>query len=207
MKKLVLFFKSHIDTYTRKDGSVVHAHDDKRQAAAKDWRDEENWHSRTQGKFKTYSEAQLHYVINDAGEAAKHARAMGNDKKAGQYEDEVHYAHMELKKRSEPVKQAKAKYDAESSLQPKDHPSGKHQVGSQVFFPHPDKPGKNALGTYAGHRGGKSVVKWDQGGGKHVDVDHDQIKAARGVPKKADAGATSASNHEFKDWGKNVKTD
>lgn len=119
---IALFFKSHVDTFTRKDGSVVAAHDDKRPEA-------------------------------------------------------------------------------------KPHPSGKHQVGSQVFFPHPDKPGKNALGTYAGHRGGKSVVKWDQGGGKHVDVDHDDIKAARGVPKKADANATSAANHEFKDWGKNVKTD
>lgn len=29
-----LFFKAHVDTYTRKDGSVVPAHDDKRQAAS-----------------------------------------------------------------------------------------------------------------------------------------------------------------------------
>ena len=36
MKKLVLFFKSHIDAYTRKDGSVVHAHDDKRLARQAD---------------------------------------------------------------------------------------------------------------------------------------------------------------------------
>lgn len=113
-KLLALFFKAHVDTYTRKDGSVVEAHDDKR-PAAKDWRDEENWHSRTMGKFKTYDESQLRYVIKDAGEAAKHAREMGNEKKAGQYEDEVHYANMELKKRSEPVRQAKAKYDAEKA--------------------------------------------------------------------------------------------
>ena len=101
MNKLALFFKSHVDTYTRKDGTVVQAHEDKRQAKApaKDWRDEENWHSRTQGKFATYSEEQLRYVIKDAGEAAKHAYAMGNDKKGGQYDDEVHYASMELKKR------------------------------------------------------------------------------------------------------------
>jgi len=99
MKKIVLFIKSHIDTYTRKDGTVVQAHDDKRQAPAKDWRDEENWHSRTQGKFATYSEEQLRYVIKDAGEAAKHAYAMGNHKKGGQYDDEVHYASMALKKR------------------------------------------------------------------------------------------------------------
>ena len=99
MKKLALFFKSHIETYTRKDGSVVQAHDDKRQAAKKDWRDEENWHSRTQGKFATYNEDQLRYVIKDASEAAKNAYAMGNHKKGGQYDDEVHYASMELKKR------------------------------------------------------------------------------------------------------------
>jgi len=118
MKALALFFKSHIDTFTRKDGSVVGAHDDKRQAAKpkKDWRDEENWHSRTQGKFATYSEDQLHYVIKDAKEAAKHAYAMGNDKKGGQYIDEVHYAHMELKKRQQPLKDAKAKYDGEKRV-------------------------------------------------------------------------------------------
>ena len=33
MKKVpALFFKAHVDTYTRKDGTVVQAHDDKRQA-------------------------------------------------------------------------------------------------------------------------------------------------------------------------------
>lgn len=101
MKNLpVLFFKSHVDTYTRKDGTVVQAHEDKRQAA-KDWRDEENWHSRTQGKFKTYSEEQLRFVMKDAAEAAKNAYAMGNNKKGGQYDDEVHYASMELKKRQD----------------------------------------------------------------------------------------------------------
>lgn len=114
-KPLILFFKSHIDTYTRKNGSVVQAHDDKRQAKTKDWRDEENWHSRTMAKFATYDEAQLRYVIKDAGEAAKHAWEMGDSKKANQYEDEVHYASMELKKRSAPVREAKARYDAEKA--------------------------------------------------------------------------------------------
>lgn len=33
---LILFFKSHIDTFTRKDGTVVNAHEDGRQAAADD---------------------------------------------------------------------------------------------------------------------------------------------------------------------------
>lgn len=97
-KPIPLFFKSHVKTYTRKDGTVVEAHDDKRQST-KDWRDEENWHSRTQGKFATYSDAQLDYVVKDAREAAKHAYSMGNHKKAGQYDDEVHYALAEMQKR------------------------------------------------------------------------------------------------------------
>lgn len=101
MTKLALFFKSHVETYTKKDGTVVQAHDDKRQAAKNDWRDEENWHSRTQGKFATYTDDQLRYVQKDAAEAAKHAYSMGNNKKAGQYDDEVHYASMELKKRQD----------------------------------------------------------------------------------------------------------
>jgi len=100
---LALFFKAHVNTFTRKDGSVVAAHDDKR-PAAKDWRDEENWHSRTMGKFKTYSDEQLRFVIKDAGEASKNAQDMGNEKKAGQYLDEVHYAAMELKKRQDAAK-------------------------------------------------------------------------------------------------------
>lgn len=202
MKKspIILLFKSHIDTYTRKDGTVVQAHDDKRQAAAKDWRDEENWHSRMQGKMKTHSEAELRYIIKDAREAAKLAYERGNDKKGGQYEDEAHYAAQELHKRGEGVREAKAKYDAEQ-VQPKAHPNGKHQVGDSVFFPHPDKPGKNALGKYAGHRGGKSVIKH---GDKEIDVDHDQVKPARGIPKKADPIATSAAAHEFRKWSKNA---
>ncbi len=100
MKPIALFFKSHVDTYTKKDGTVVQAHDDKRQSK-KDWRDEENWHSRTQGKFATYTDDQLRYVAKDASEAAKNAYAMGNHKKGGQYDDEVHYSNMELKKRQD----------------------------------------------------------------------------------------------------------
>ena len=64
------------------------------------WQDEENWHSRTMGKFAEYSLEQLHFVVKDATEAAVNAEKMGNDKKAGQYRDEVHYAYMELRKRN-----------------------------------------------------------------------------------------------------------
>lgn len=206
MKKapVVLFFKSHVDAYTRTDGTVVQAHEDKRQAAPKDWRDEENWHSRMQAKMKTHSEAELRYIHKDATEAAEIGEKSGHDpKKTGQYRDEAHYAAQELHKRSAGVREAKAKYDAEQ-VQPKAHPSGKHSVGSQVFFPHPDKPGKNALGKYAGHRGGKSVIKH---GDKEVDVDHDQVKPARGIPKQASVEDTSAARNEFKHWADKIKTD
>lgn len=190
---LALFLKSHVDTYTRKDGVVVHAHDTKVQkemfhpesnsmrvpklfpvaerkiipvvateselvhlrppvngihSAAmiqshpkeniawlraightvnvlnegdnpqvdvgkrsgswhitdkkpkKDWRDEENWHTRTMMKFETLSDESLKYIIKDATEAADIAEKRDpNSKKAGQYRDECHYAHMELHKR------------------------------------------------------------------------------------------------------------
>lgn len=184
MPKIALFFKAHVETYTRKDGAVVAAHDDKRPAArapikkgdrvrikpehqddgddkytwhaiddeekgrvtvsptdhpmrikptyvmhshmvehhddgkskassAKDWRDEENWHARAMGRMKTLGENELRFIIKDAREAAKHAWDMGNKAKAGQYEDEAHYAAMELEKRTKPVREAKAKHDAE----------------------------------------------------------------------------------------------
>ena len=32
---VILFFKSHVDTYTRKDGSVVHAHEDGRKPSTR----------------------------------------------------------------------------------------------------------------------------------------------------------------------------
>lgn len=115
-RKVVLFFKSHIDQYVRKDGVVVGAHEDKRQKAApaeKDWRDEENWHSRQMAKMKTHSEAELRYIIKDATEAAELAEQRGSNEKAGKYRDEAHYAAMELHKRSAPLREAKAKYDAE----------------------------------------------------------------------------------------------
>lgn len=178
---LALFLKSHVDTFTRKDGVVVHAHEtrvqkhadeaaqhrvladtfpvdhemrkhhgdaahfhddavaklkyagDNRSASGempaklareamatankyskevadkykeltakpkKDWRDEENWHTRTMMKFETLPDASLKYIIKDATEAADIAEQRDpNSKKAGQYRDECHYAHMELHKR------------------------------------------------------------------------------------------------------------
>lgn len=76
-----------------------------------------------------------------------------------------------------------------------DHPKG-HKVGAQVFFPHPEKPGKNALGRYKGERGGKSVI--DHSSGEH-DVEHDDVKGARGVPKQADAKKTAEAGQALRD--------
>ena len=125
----VLFFKAHVDGYTKKDGTFVKPHDDSRDAAEtrktgdrvvsssgseknkpkeKDWRDEENWHSRTMGRMKTLTEEQLQYVMKDANEAAEAMEKMGsNSKKSGQYRDEAHYAGMELTKRRKAAKGGK----------------------------------------------------------------------------------------------------
>lgn len=115
---IALFFKSHIDTFTRKDGTVVQAHEDKRtkreeaQRASnggKDWRDEENWHTRTQEKMKTHSEDELRFIHKDATDAAVTGERSGFDAaKTGKYRDEAHYASMELKRRQDAAKADKA---------------------------------------------------------------------------------------------------
>ena len=107
IRKVVLFFKSHVNQYVRKDGVVVGAHEDKRtkKAPEKDWRDEENWHSRTMGRMKTLSEAELRYIIKDATEAAEIGEKSGwSSEKTGKYRDEAHYAAMELHKRGQALR-------------------------------------------------------------------------------------------------------
>jgi hypothetical protein len=114
VRKVVLFFKAHVKQYVRKDGTVVKEHDTSRQAPAKDWRDEENWHSRTMGRMKTLGESELRFIIKDATEAAEIGEKSGwSEKKTGQYRDEAHYAAMELHKRGQGLREAKARYDAE----------------------------------------------------------------------------------------------
>lgn len=58
-----------------------------------------SWHSRTMAAMKTKSDESLRYIIKDAREAAKAARTLGNNAAEGRYEDEAHYAAMELTKR------------------------------------------------------------------------------------------------------------
>lgn len=158
MKPIVLLLKSHVDTYTKKNGTVVGAHDDKRQAGG-DWRDHENWHTRTMEKMKTHSDDELRFIHKDANEAADNGEKMGS-KKSGQYRDEAHYASDELGRRQR----------------------FKHATGDHVFFPHPEKPGKNALGRLKGMKDGKATI--DRDGTEHV-VHHADVKAARGIPKSA----------------------
>lgn len=52
-------------------------------------------HAACQKAMKTRSDAELHYIIKDAGEA----RDCGGEN-AGYYADEVHYAAMELARRA-----------------------------------------------------------------------------------------------------------
>jgi hypothetical protein len=76
------------------------------------------------------------------------------------------------------------------------HPKG-YKPGQHVFFPHPEKKGKNGLGIYMGHRDGKSVVHHVHGeDGNQHDVPHDDVKGARGIPKPADPAADAAKNLE-----------
>lgn len=58
------------------------------------------------GRMKTLDVTELYYIIKDAKEAAINAYDMGNDQKAGQYEDEAHYASMELHRRSAMLREA-----------------------------------------------------------------------------------------------------
>ncbi len=73
----------------------------------------DNWHTRTMAQFKDKSSASLRYIRQDALEAA---RANPNGKKAGQYEDEVHYASMELKRRQDHNASASKKSDIRTDL-------------------------------------------------------------------------------------------
>jgi hypothetical protein len=76
------------------------------------------------------------------------------------------------------------------------HPKG-YKPGQHVFFPHPQKKGKNGLGIYMGEREGKSVVHHVHGeDGNQHDVEHDQVKGARGIPKPADPAADAEKNLE-----------
>lgn len=84
----------------------------------------------------------------------------------------------------------------QSAIKAVPHPKG-HKVGAQVFFPHPEKPGKNALGKYKGERGGKSVIEHSTG--EH-DVEHDHVKSARGVPKQADSKKTAEAGQALRDY-------
>ncbi len=65
----------------------------------KDWRDETDWHARTQGRMRTLSDESLRYIQKDAGEAAQAMDGIGSTK-AGQYQDEAGYARAELASRA-----------------------------------------------------------------------------------------------------------
>lgn len=122
MKNLprVLFVKAHVASHVRKNGAVVRAYDTRVQSQAKppqkareaapekDWRDEENWHTRTQMRMRTLPEASLHYIIKDATEAAEIGEKSGfSAAKTGRYRDEAHYASMELYQRRKAVQGVK----------------------------------------------------------------------------------------------------
>lgn len=91
---------------------------------AKDWRDEPDWHSRTQARMKTLSDESLRYVARDAAAAARAGDTMGS-RSAGRYADEASYAAAELRARQ-----------ARAATKPAAPESGRysHAVPA-VFFP------------------------------------------------------------------------
>jgi predicted kinase len=64
-----------------------------------DWRDEDNWHARTQARMKTLPEESLRYIVKDASDASRALDSVSSAK-AGQYADEASYAQMELNARA-----------------------------------------------------------------------------------------------------------
>ncbi|QNJ57422.1 hypothetical protein Dolphis_116 [Pseudomonas phage Dolphis] len=76
-----------------------------------------------------------------------------------------------------------------AAVQAVPNPKG-HKPGANVYFPHPQKAGKKALGKFKGVRNGKSVIEHSTG--EH-EVDHEHVKGASGVPKAADANKTKAA--------------
>lgn len=58
----------------------------------------DNWHTKTMAQHRDKSNDALRFTQRDAHDAA---RANPDNPKAGQYEDEMHYAGMELRKRQE----------------------------------------------------------------------------------------------------------
>lgn len=61
----------------------------------------DNWHTRTMAQNKDKSNDALRFTQKDASEAGRLAHGMGNAQSEGKYADEVHYASMELKARSD----------------------------------------------------------------------------------------------------------
>ena len=56
----------------------------------------ENWHTEYMKKCRKKPIAALRYIIQDCRNAIL---AMPDNPKCGQYQDEIHYCHMELKRR------------------------------------------------------------------------------------------------------------
>lgn len=59
------------------------------------------WHTKTMAAMREKSNDSLKFIIKDAGEAARAAQNLGNTVAEGKYQDEVHYASMELKRRKD----------------------------------------------------------------------------------------------------------
>lgn len=93
--KPVLFIKSHIDTYTRQDGAVVAAHDDKRTAAAAPAPGQPKKHKieviqGTMAEAGGYSVNGKHYVGDDHESLVDEAKEMAY-RTGRSVEDAIHH--------------------------------------------------------------------------------------------------------------------
>lgn len=70
----------------------------------------------------------------------------------------------------------------------KPHSRIQRKAGDRVYFPHPKKPGKKALGKYVGQDGEKDRVLHDEHG--EMSFHHSEVTGAAGVPKQASAAGS-----------------
>lgn len=205
-KPIALLLKSHVDTYTRKDGTVVGAHDDKRRARLEREASRAKINGATNVAYKS-GRAEDHQAA--ASMIEEHMKKHGADTELRghleAHQQEGKQAHADTPTKDDaPAVQA---YDESRPIYAKPHPSGKHRHGDDVFFPHPDpkKKGKNALGKYMGHSDdGKSVVKHEQGGDKMYAMDHEHVRHARGIPKSASSKDLAPSFGDYLKRGKDA---
>lgn len=186
-----LLAKSQVAAFTRKDGVMVQAHDNGRQAAAP----------------KPAATGRQAPAPGEVGHE-EHQQYGVHFKKGDKVKDRYGKSHEVLSHHGPEVKTASGEsfhptklWHADGGNQasaPKPaagaHPKG-FSTGQSVFVKHP-ATGKKTIATYQGAKDGKSVVQHDKLGTLHVD--HEHVTPALGVPKRADPAASRAAGDDVR---------